>query len=321
MAFAANTPNRAKFVLAVHGGLAWPRVRITDEHGAAIRAALNQSLAAGYDVLKRDSAGSVDAVAAAVKVLEDSPLFNAGRGSIFNQRGMIEMDAAIMEGKARRAGAVAAVQRIRNPVMAARAVMTESKAVLLVGEAADSFAEQAGLEMASPDYFRTEIRWNDFLARRAAQQGMHLDKPISKRNVESKGTVGAVALDAAGNLAAATSTGGVTYKLAGRVGDSAVIGAGTFADNRTCAVSATGDGELFIRTSAGFSVSARMQYQNLDVARASQEAVDDIRELGGQGGMIVIDRDGNVAMPYHAEGMYRGSIDADGEVQIALLDT
>jgi beta-aspartyl-peptidase (threonine type) len=306
------TSERGKTILAIHGGLAGPRENMTPEREEGVRGALRESLAAGLEVLRSATGDCIAAVIAAVAVMEDSPHFNAGHGSVFTQKGTIELDAAIMVGNDRNAGAVANVKRIRNPIRAAHAVMTRSPAVFLVGTEADEFAAQAGLEIVEPSYFVTERRWNDFLAWKERRQNAAAEV--------SRGTVGAVALDREGNLAAATSTGGISFKVPGRVGDSSVLGAGTFADNRTCAVSATGDGELFIRSTAAYSVSARMRYRNQRVATAAQEAVDDIRVLGGIGGLIALDHDGNLAMPYHAVGMYRGSVDEYDNTQIALYE-
>jgi beta-aspartyl-peptidase (threonine type) len=252
--------------------------------------------------------------------MEDSPHFNAGRGSVFTRAGTIELDAAIMAGHDRQAGAVANVKRIRNPVRAAHAVMTQSPAVFLVGNEADDFAAQAGMQMVEPSYFVTERRWNDFLAWKESHIKRTAGAPSPNPPGLSRGTVGAVALDRDGNLAAATSTGGISFKVPGRVGDSGVIGAGTYADNRSCAVSATGDGELFIRTTAAYSVSARMRYRSQGVAEAAQEAVNDINELGGVGGLIAIDCHGTLAIPYRAVGMYRGSVDEHGNMQVALYE-
>jgi L-asparaginase / beta-aspartyl-peptidase len=308
-----------KTVLAIHGGLAAPRENLAPDREASVRQSLEESLLAGYHVLQ-SNATSVEAVIAAVRVMEDSPHFNAGKGSVFSQAGTIQLDAAIMDGNDRRAGAVAAVTRIRNPILAAHAVMMRAAAVFLVGDDADEFAAKCGLEMVDPNYFRTERRWNDLQVWKEAQRKNTAATQTRVQESISQGTVGAVALDRQGNLAAGTSTGGVSYKLPGRVGDSAVIGAGTFADNRSCAVSATGKGELFIRTSAAYSLSARMMYRGQSLAASAQEAVDDIRSLGGDGGVIAIDKHGNLTMPYRAKGMYRGSIDARGEVRIALYE-
>jgi L-asparaginase / beta-aspartyl-peptidase len=316
----SNTDAPQTAVLAIHGGLAWPRENLTVDDEAHVRAALEESLLSGFAELQRNSTGAIDAVIAAVRVLEDSPHFNAGKGSVLTRTGAIQMDAAIMDGRNRQAGAVAAVTRIRNPICAAQAVMLSVGPVFIVGNDADQFAAGHGLEMADPEYFRTERRWNDFQAWQQAQQNGDSQKLAASRMRASMGTVGAVALDQQENLAAATSTGGVSYKVPGRVGDTAVIGAGTFADNRTCAISATGQGELFIRSSAAYSVSARMMYGGQNLAESAQEAVNDIHNLGGEGGIIAIDRYGNLAMPFHAKGMYRGSIGASGDVRIALYD-
>lgn len=307
-------------VLAIHGGLAWPRENLSVDDEAQVRAALEESLLAGFAELQQNSTGAINAVIAAVRVLEDSPHFNAGKGSVLTRTGEIQMDAAIMDGRNRQAGAVAAVTRIRNPICAAQLVMLSSGPVFIVGNDADQFAADQGLEMVDPEYFRTERRWNDYQAwQQRERDGDSQNRAVSTTRA-SLGTVGAVALDQQGNLAAATSTGGVSYKVPGRVGDTAVIGAGTFADSRSCAISATGQGELFIRTSAAHAVSARMRYGSQNLAESAQEAINDIHSLGGEGGIIAIDRFGNLAMPYHAQGMYRGSIGARGEVRIALYD-
>jgi beta-aspartyl-peptidase (threonine type) len=302
----------SRTILAIHGGLAGPRNKMTPELEKAVRTALAESLTAGVEVLHSTSGDCIAAVMAAVTVMEDSPHFNAGRGAVFTRKGTIELDAAIMAGVDRNAGAVANVKQIRNPVLAAHAVMTKSPAVFLVGPEADEFAAQAGLTVVEPSFFVTERRWNEYLAWKERQ-------PPTTAEI-SRGTVGAVALDREGNLAAATSTGGISFKVPGRVGDSGVLGAGTFADNRSCAVSATGDGELFIRTTAAYSVSARMRYRGLNVAAAAEEAVDDIHKLGGIGGLIALDASGNLAMPYRAVGMYRGAVDEHGHMHVALYE-
>lgn len=307
-------------VLAVHGGLAWPRESLSVDDEAAVRAALEESLLAGFKELQRDSTGAVAAVIAAVRVLEDSPQFNAGKGSVFTRAGTIQMDAALMDGRNRQAGAVAAVTRIRNPICAAQEVMLSGGPVLIVGDDADRFAAERGLEVVAPEYFHTERRWSDYQAWQESERDRDPQKLAASTTRVSLGTVGAVALDQQGNLASATSTGGVSYKVPGRVGDTAVIGAGTFADNRSCAISATGQGELFIRSSAAYSIAARMMYGGQNLAESAQQAINDIHNLGGEGGIIAIDRDGNLAMPFHAKGMYRGAISAGGDVRIALYD-
>ena len=285
--------------IAIHGGAGVPR---SDKPGPRQRAVLKQALEAGYAILL-DGGKSLDAVAAAVVVLEDSPLFNAGRGSSFNSDGEIEMDASIMEGATLRAGAVAAVRRIRNPILAARAVMESSPHVLLAASGAERFARKHGLKLESAAYFRT--------ARRAAA--------LRKNLKNYHGTVGAVALDQAGNLAAATSTGGYTGKLPGRVGDSPIIGAGNYADNRGCAVSGTGLGEAFIRAAVGHDVCAQMRYRGASLAVAAAAALRNVARLGADGGLIAVDRRGNIAMPFNSEGMYRACIDRRGKRSIVIF--
>jgi beta-aspartyl-peptidase (threonine type) len=239
---------------------------------------------------------------AAVLVLEDSPLFNAGRGSCFNADGEIEMDAAVMDGATLRAGAVAAVRRVRNPVLAARAVMEHTRHVLLAGKGAEQLARKHELKFERGKYFHTAGR----LA-------------ALKRNLKNHhGTVGAVALDRDGNLAAATSTGGYTGKLPGRIGDSPLVGAGTYADNRACAVSGTGLGEAFIRALVGYDVAARMRYRGESLARASRAALANVAALGGDGGLVAVDRRGNIAMPFNSQGMYRACVDRRGKRTTAI---
>jgi L-asparaginase / beta-aspartyl-peptidase len=284
-----------KPVLAIHGGAGVMR---RDKPGERHRAVLKQALEAGY---RQKTA--LDAVIAAVMVLEDSPLFNAGRGSCLNADGEIEMDASVMEGEGLRAGAVAAVRRIRNPVLAARAVMEHSRHVLLAGRGAEAFARRQGLKLEPESYFHTALR-------RAA---------LTRNLTNHHGTVGAVALDQAGNLAAATSTGGYTGKLPGRIGDSPIIGAGTYADNRACAVSGTGLGEAFIRAAVAYDVGARMLYRKDSLRKAAAAALAAVARLGGDGGLIAVDHRGNVAMPFNSEGMYRASVDRRGKTSIEVF--
>jgi L-asparaginase / beta-aspartyl-peptidase len=286
--------------LALHGGAGVMR-DLSREKRQAYGAALAQALEVGYAVLSKGGT-SLDAVTVAVAVLEDDPLFNAGRGAVYNAAGEHELDASIMDGATLREGAVAAVSRIRNPVLAARAVMDKSAHVMLAGRGAEAFARQHGLALAGKGYFHTEARL------RALKKGM-------KRH---HGTVGAVALDRRGNLAAATSTGGYTGKLPGRVGDSPVIGAGTYADNRSCAVSGTGWGEAFIRIALAHEVSARMLYLREPVAEAARAALRKLARIGGDGGLIALDRRGNIAMPFNSEGMLRACIHADGRREVGI---
>jgi len=283
-----------RIAIAVHGG-AGIMARLTDAQQTRYRQGLERALDAGYEVLARGGA-SVDAVSASVVALEDDPLFNAGRGAVYNAAGKHELDASIMDGGTLRAGAVAAVSRIRNPVLAARAVMEKSPHVLLVGKGADQFARQHGLPLVRNTYFNTQER------KKALRKGLQ----------RQHGTVGAVALDRRGDLAAATSTGGYTGKLPGRVGDSPLIGAGTYADNSSCAVSGTGWGEAFIRIALAHEVSARMRHRGEDVVQASKAALKSLARMKGDGGLIALDRRGNIAMPFNSGGMLRACIHADG---------
>lgn len=257
--------------------------------------ALELALDAGHRILAAGGT-SLDAVSAAVVALEDDPLFNAGRGAVYNAAGKHELDASIMDGATLRAGAVAAVSRIRNPVLAARAVMEHSPHVLLAGKGAEQFAKKNGLVLVSQSYFHSSARLE---ALRKGLKGHH-------------GTVGAVALDRRGDVAAATSTGGYTGKLPGRVGDSPLIGAGTYADNASCAVSGTGWGEAFIRIALAHEISARIHHKGEDVMRASKAALKSLARIKGDGGLIALDRRGNIAMPFSSEGMLRACVHADG---------
>jgi beta-aspartyl-peptidase (threonine type) len=249
--------------------------------------------------------------------LEDEPLFNAGRGAVYTSAGKQEMDAAVMDGRDRSAGAVAGICGPRNPVLAARAVMEHSGHVLLIGESAMEFCRKQGLAFEEPSYFFTEQRWN------ALQETLAMRKSGADDQDESRkhGTVGAVARDRHGNLAAATSTGGMTAKSPGRVGDSPVIGAGTWADNETCAISATGHGEIFIRYAAAHEVASRMRYAGQSLDEASRAVVIDVlAPAGGSGGIIAVDHAGNVSLPFNCSGMYRGVVRGDGKVLTAIYD-
>jgi beta-aspartyl-peptidase (threonine type) len=301
--------------LAVHGGAGTiRRSALTPELEAAHHAGLRTALQAGFTVLTAGGT-AVDAVTAAVVALEDDPLFNAGRGSVFTAAGGIEMDAAVMDGRNRAAGAVAGVMGPRNPVLAARAVMDRSDAVLLTGPGAVAFCREQGLAMERPEYFHTDRRWD------ALQQELHRRRtgaPDTRDDADRHGTVGAVARDLAGNLAAATSTGGMTAKRPGRVGDTPVFGAGTWAENGTCAVSATGTGEVFIRFGAAHEIAARMRIGGQSLARAAVDVVAELREHGGDGGVIAVDAAGRIAMPFNSYGMYRGSVDAGGTMRTGI---
>ena len=320
---------REKFVLVIHGGAGTIlKKNMTPEKEAAYQAALTKALQAGYDILSKGGS-SLDAVVAAVQVMEESPLFNAGKGAVFTNEGKNELDAAIMNGKTLAAGSVASVTTIRSPIAAARAVMEKSEHVMMIGAGAEKFAAQQGLEIVDPSYFYTEDRWRGL--QRVKQEDSlktELDHGSKKSTSSVKqpgnrddkyGTVGAVALDMQGNLAAATSTGGMTNKKFGRVGDAPIIGAGTYANNATCAISATGWGEYFIRLVVAKTVSDLMEYKNYSVQKAADELImNKVPALGGDGGLIAVDKNGNFAMPFNSEGMYRGYIKPDGKAVVKI---
>ncbi|HJU26567.1 MAG TPA: isoaspartyl peptidase/L-asparaginase [Rhodanobacteraceae bacterium] len=297
-------------MLLIHGGAGVIR-QDTEAAGHAVRDALADALRAGHAEL-RAGGSATDAVCAAVAVLEDAPHFNAGRGAVFTHEGGNELDAAVMDGVTLRAGAVAGVRQVRNPVLLARAVMEHSPHVMLSREGAEAFARQRSIELADPDWFRTEGRWRQL---QDAQADEARGEPQTR---DYFGTVGAVALDARGRLAAATSTGGMTNKRWGRVGDSPIIGAGTYA-NAQCAVSCTGHGEFYIRMAAAHTICMRVAELHQSVAEAAEQVVNRaIPELGGSGGAIVLGADGNFAMPFNTEGMYRGRIGVDGAPHVAI---
>jgi L-asparaginase / beta-aspartyl-peptidase len=301
-----------KYALAIHGGAGtMSPEQMTPDIERAIRGGLQRSLDAGQTILRRGGS-SLAAVTAAVRVLEDDPVFNAGRGAVFTSAETHEMDAALMDGRTLRAGAVGCVSRIRNPIDLARAVMEKSPHVMLSGQGAEAFARELGLEIVDEKYFDTEQRWQALKRVRAARA-----EPLS--DADRHGTVGAVALDQSGNLAAATSTGGNTNKRPGRIGDSPIIGAGTYANNKTCAVSATGDGEFFLRAVAAHDVSALMEYREMNLGEAARIVIEKVATLGGTGGLIAVDREGNIALPFNTIGMYRGSIDAGGKSFIGIF--
>jgi beta-aspartyl-peptidase (threonine type) len=303
-----------KIALAIHGGAGTILKKdMSPEKEAAYKAVLEESLRKGYEVLKAGGT-SVDAVEAAVKVMEDSPLYNAGKGAVYTAEGKVELDASIMYGKDLSAGAVAEVTNVKNPISAAKAVMEKSDHVFLVGRGAEDFAKAQGLEVVAQDYYFTQERWDALQKIRAeGSSNMQLDhhgnKEQEKRKDEKFGTVGAVALDANGNLAAATSTGGLTNKKWGRVGDSPVIGAGTYA-NDLCAVSCTGSGEYFIRICAAKTLVDLIDYKGYSLSQAGNEVIlKKLAEIGGDGGLIAVDKDANVTLPFNTEGMYRGYIE------------
>ena len=297
----------AKAVIAIHGGAgALARAQMSAEQEQRYIEALSGVIEAGQMILAQGGS-ALDAVTEAVRLLEECPLFNAGIGAVFTRAGTHELDACVMDGNTLKAGAVAGVSRLRNPILAARLVMEQSPHVLLTGEGAEQFAFEHGVEPVSPSLFSTPER-REQLARARQQGETRLDHDSGPLDEDQKfGTVGAVALDEHGNLAAATSTGGMTNKLPGRVGDSPLPGAGCYANNASVAVSATGTGEVFIRTLAAYDIAALMDYAGLSLQQASERVVmEKLPALGGSGGIIAVDREGNVAMPFNSEGMYRG---------------
>ncbi len=297
-----NTP---EYVLVIHGGAGTIlKENMTTENEAAYLEKMNEALEAGELILK-NGGSSLDAVTETIMVMENSPLFNAGKGAVFTAEGVNEMDASIMEGKFHKAGAITGVQHIKNPILGARAVMEKTNHVLLTGEGAEELAQAVGLEIVDSSYFFTEPRWNNYLQ--------------VKDMTDKHGTVGAVALDKHGNLAAATSTGGMTYKMKGRVGDSPIIGAGTYADNNTCAVSATGHGEYFIRNVVAYDISALMKYSKMTLQQATEEVImNKLKLLGGDGGVIAVDKDGNISMTFNTAGMYRAYITSSGDKEVLI---
>jgi L-asparaginase / beta-aspartyl-peptidase len=315
-----NMPRSTKkFALAIHGGAGTiERSKMTPESERERRAGLERSLKAGFEILKKGGP-SLDAVEAAVRVLEDDPLFNAGKGAVFTNAGTNELDAAIMDGKTLAAGAVANLRHVRNPISLARMVMEKSKHVLMTGDGAEKFAKENGVELVDQKYFFTQERWNALQKLKAAKKsGANGEKKFIITDQDRHGTVGAVALDQNGDLAAATSTGGTTNKKAGRVGDSPIIGGGTYANNRTCAISGTGDGEYFIRTVLAHDISALMEYRGLKLQDAARTVLDKVQKLGGEGGLIAIDREGNIDLPFNTAGMYRGHVDLSGKFVVEI---
>ena len=299
--------------LALHGGAGTlPRAEMSGEREARYRAGLETALSAGYAVLEGGGT-SLDAVTRAVVALEDDPLFNAGRGAVFTFDGRNELDASIMEGTTLRAGAACGLTHIKNPIELARSVMEHSEHVLLCGAGAEEFALLQGFQLVPGSYFHTAERWQQLERIRRGDTG------LSALTISHVGTVGAVALDASGGLAAATSTGGMTGKRYNRVGDSPLIGAGTYADDRSCAVSATGHGEIFIRAAVAHDISARMRYGRRDLDTAVREVVfGELAALHGEGGVAAIDRHGTIAMHFNSEGMFRASRTAGAGPEIHI---
>lgn len=310
-AVTAHAQGAPRWSLVIHGGAGIiQRDRVTPQQEAAVRAGLSAALDAGERVLKAGGS-ALDAVEAAVRVLEDDPAFNAGRGAVFTYEGANELDAAIMDGRDRRAGAVAGITRTRNPISLARRVMEGTPHVMLSGRGADQFSVEQGLEQVDPSYFGTPERRRQLDEMRARR--------VSSFDVDLKyGTVGAVARDIHGNVAAATSTGGLTGKRWNRIGDSPIIGAGTYADNRACAVSATGAGEFFIREGVAHEICARIRFAGETPQQAADTVMAETKQLGGTGGVIVVGRNGEMAWSFNTPGMYRARLAADGTREIAF---
>lgn len=317
---------KGKYVMVIHGGAGTIlKSQMTPERELEYKAKLTEALEAGYQLLKAGKP-SLDAVEAAVRIMEDSPLFNAGKGAVFTHDGKNELDAAIMDGATLKAGSIAGVTTIKNPIRAARAVMEKSEHVMMVGTGAEKFAKEVGLEIVDPKYFWTKGRWDGL--QRALKEDS-LKREAEKRNKKSSllgtenkdnkfGTVGAVALDQQGNIAAATSTGGMTNKKYGRVGDAPLIGVGTYA-NSEVGVSCTGWGEFFIRNVVAHEVAALVAYKGLSLKEATEELIfKKVPALGGDGGLIALDRHGNVSMPFNTEGMYRGCVTKDGQIEVSI---
>jgi len=310
MAFFTALAQNGPITLVIHGGAGTiRRANMTPEKEQAIRAKLDEALQKGYEVLEKGGT-SLMAITTAIQILEASEYFNAGRGAVFTHEGKNELDASIMDGSTRNAGAVTGVSTIKSPILAALAVMQKSPHVMLSGAGAESFAAQQGLEIVSPDYFYTESRYKTLQRIKKREAENKKQGSVSYEYPDYKyGTVGAVALDQYGNLAAGTSTGGMTNKRYGRIGDAPIIGAGTFADNATCAVSATGHGEYFMRWVAAYDIAAQMQYGQKSLEQAAENTVmKTLKEKGGAGGVIALDAQGNYAMPFNTPGMYRGVI-------------
>jgi beta-aspartyl-peptidase (threonine type) len=349
-----------KIALAIHGGAGTIlKSLMTEELEREYRGALQNALQTGWNILQ-NGGNALDAVEAATVELENFYLFNAGKGSVFTHAGKNEMDACLMNGKTLRAGAVAFVRHVKNPIKLARLVMEKTPHVLLAGEGANEFAQEMSVEFEADDYFRTEFRYQQLLTARekhrvqldhtieepeiieevlslkpqvsslksqvsspksqvpSEEDGKNLETSDLKLGTKSLGTVGAVACDKDGNVAAATSTGGMTNKKFGRVGDTPIVGLGTYADNQTCAVSCTGHGEFFMLGVTAYDVAARMKYKNLGIEQAAQESIDYLTQIGGEGGLIAVDARGNIVLPFNSEGMYRGYVATDGEFVVEI---
>lgn len=314
-------PLNKDFALVIHGGAGTIlKSNMSPELEKAYTDKLTEALKAGYDTLSKGGT-SLDAIVVSIKILEDSPLFNAGKGSVFTADGKNEMDAAIMDGKTLKAGSVAGVRTIKNPITAARCVMEKSQHVMMVGAGAEKFAKTCKCEFADTSYFFEQKRLNQLqkIKKEEKTQLDHGSLTPTEYPDQKFGTVGVAALDRFGNIAAGTSTGGMTNKKYGRVGDAPIIGAGTYANNKTCAISCTGHGEFFMRVVVAHDVSALMEYKGLSLEKAADEVVNKkLKEMGGDGGLIGIDAKGNITMPFNSAGMYRGYMKSDGKTEVLI---
>jgi len=319
-----SSNEKAEFSIVIHGGAGTIlKKNMTPEKEAAYKAILEKSIRTGYDILKNGGT-SLDAVTKTINVMEDSPLFNAGKGAVFTNAETNELDASIMDGKTLNAGASAGTTNVRNPIDLARAIMDNSPHVMMAGNGAEKFAEEQGLQLVDPSYFYTDNRFNS-LKRAKERETIELDHDDKSAFYDPTikdykfGTVGCAALDKNGNLAAGTSTGGMTNKRWGRIGDAPIIGAGTYANNATCAVSSTGWGEYFIRGMVAYDISALMEYKGLSLQEASKEVIQNkLTKLGGTGGIVAVDNNGNVAMEFNTAGMYRATMNDKGELTIGI---
>lgn len=315
-----KTKTSKKYAIALHGGAgAMDKNLMPDSLQQAYQEKLEEAVEAGYQVLENEGS-AVEAVQKAINILEDSPLFNAGKGAVLNHQEKPELDASIMEGKTLNAGAVAGVSRIKNPIDLAISVMENSKHVMLSGAGAEQFAEEQNFEKVEEDYFITPERLKAVRAAKKNEKGKtaYYDKNL---NADKMGTVGAVALDQEGNLAAGTSTGGLNNKRFGRIGDSPIIGAGNYANNKTCAVSGTGEGEYYIRGNVAYDLSALMEYSGLSVKEAAQKIIHEKQpKLGGSGGLIAMDKEGNISMEFNTSGMFRAYKNESGEMQVKIFE-
>lgn len=323
-----DVQDSTKYMLVIHGGAGTIEKKfMTPEKEEAYTLALTAALQKGYEQIKAGKT-SLDAVEAAINVLEDCPLFNAGRGAVFTHDGKNELDASIMDGKTLKAGAVAGVTTIKNPINAARAVMEKSAHVMMIGRGAELFAMENGCDTASAAYFFTQERWDQLQRTKREEEtgrAAYTESEIRANRIagiseldKKFGTVGAVALDKMGNLAAGTSTGGMTNKRYGRVGDSPIIGGGTYCNNQTAGISCTGWGEFYIREVAAHRVSSLIELKKMSVEQAVKQVIDEIGKMGGDGGIISLDKSGNVAMEFNTSGMYRGTVDEHGKISVHI---